>query len=109
MDSPAAIGICKRTGVENVRHLDTRLLWIQDLVRDGRVSVLKVSGVENPTDLMTKHLGADSISTHLVRLSCWEREGRADLAPRIAGPMRTGPSQVGEGGGRTTIGEAWQA
>ena len=81
LDSSAAMGICKRTGVGKVRHLDTRLLWIQDLVRDGRVTVCKVAGTENPADLLTKHLAADQISTHLVCLENWPREGRAIAAP----------------------------
>ena len=82
VDSSAAIGICKRTGVGKIRHLDTRLLWIQDLVRDGTVGVMKVAGEYNPADLMTKHLGSDSISAHLVRLECWARDGRARVAPK---------------------------
>ena len=51
VDSSAALGICKCTGVGKVRHMDTRFLWIQELVRDGRIQVLKVAGVENPADL----------------------------------------------------------
>jgi hypothetical protein len=43
LDSSAAIGICRRTGVGKIRHLDTRLLWIQELVRDGRLEVVKRS------------------------------------------------------------------
>ena len=81
VDSSAAVGICKRSGIGKIRHLDTRLLWIQDLVRDGTVGIMQVAGEVNPADLMTKHLGADSISAHLVRLSCWERTGRAQSAP----------------------------
>ncbi len=77
VDSSAAIGICKRTGVGKVRHLDTRVLWIQELVRDGRAQILKVAGTENPADLMTKHLGAEAISAYLVRLGCWPRDRRA--------------------------------
>ena len=83
VDSSAAIGICKRTGVGKIRHLDTRLLWIQDLVRDGRISVQKVCGTQNPADLMTKHLAAEQIGACVQRLDCWPREGRADAAPRI--------------------------
>lgn len=81
-DSSAALGVCKRTGVGKIRHLDTRLLWIQDLVREGGLVVRKVAGEENPADLMTKHLGSDQISANLVRLRCWPREGRAEAAPR---------------------------
>jgi hypothetical protein len=83
VDSSAAIGICKRTGVGKIRHLDTRLLWIQEGVRDGTFEVIKVLGTENPADLMTKHLGAEQISECLTRLSGWEREGRAQAAPRV--------------------------
>ena len=82
VDSSAAIGICRRTGVGKIRHLDTRLLWAQELVREKVIEVIKVPGEQNPADLMTKHLGADVISAHLVRLSCWERSGRAKAAPR---------------------------
>jgi hypothetical protein len=83
VDSSAAIGICKRTGVGKIRHLDTRLLWIQEAVRDGTLEVMKVLGTENPADLMTKHLGAEQITECLTRLSCWERDGRAQAAPRV--------------------------
>ena len=85
LDSSAAIGICKRTGVGKIRHLDTRLLWMQELVRERSVEVAKIPGVENPADLMTKHLAADDISAHLVRLGCWARTGRAQAAPRCSG------------------------
>ena len=81
VDSSAAIGICKRTGVGKVRHLDTRLLWVQELVRDGTIEVVKIAGTINPADLMTKHLAAEFISANLTRLDCFAREGRAELAP----------------------------
>ena len=85
LDSSAAIGICKCTGVGKIRHLDTRLLWTQELVRERSVEFAKIPGVENPADLMTKHLAADDISAHLVRLGCWARTGRAQAAPRCSG------------------------
>ena len=81
VDSSAAIGICKRSGIGKIRHLDTRLLWIQDKVRDGTIGIVKIAGTENPADLMTKHLDADSIAANLTRLSCWPKEGRAQSAP----------------------------
>eukprot|EP00972_Heterocapsa_arctica_P039192 5773931-Heterocapsa_arctica.AAC.1 len=36
-DASAAIDVCRRTGVGNIRHLGTRLLWIQDKVRSGEI------------------------------------------------------------------------
>ena len=82
VDSSAAIGICRRTGVGEVRHLDTRLLWVQELVRDGTLEVIKIAGTVNPADLMTKHLQAEAISANLTRLDCYARDGCAELAPK---------------------------
>ena len=55
-DSSACKGICQRTGLGKVRHIDVALLWLQDLVRRGRIVMRKIPGSENPADLMTKYL-----------------------------------------------------
>lgn len=65
LDSSAAIGICRRTGVGRVCRLNTWLMWIQEQVRDGGLEVVKIAGPENPADLMTKLLGADRILEHM--------------------------------------------
>ena len=83
-DASAAIGMCKRTGVGKVRHLDTRLLWIQDKVRCGDLSVDKVSGLLNPADALTKHLGSEMLMGHMERMSHWLALGRASSAPQLS-------------------------
>ena len=83
LDSSAAIGIRRRTGVGKIRHLDTRLLWIQERVQSCEIKIVKVAGVVNPADLLTKHLVVEVASTRLSRLNCWPREGRAALAPHL--------------------------
>ena len=83
LDSSAALGVAKRKGVGKIRHLDTRLLWIQERVHAGDLIVLKVAGTENPADLMTKHLSEEASSACMVRLGCWPREGRAAIAPML--------------------------
>ena len=82
LDSSAAVGVARRRGVGKIRHLDTRLLWIQERVHAGDLWVVKVAGTENPADLMTKHLSEEVGSACMVRLGCWPREGRAAIAPR---------------------------
>ena len=54
VDASAAIGICQRKGLGKIRHLDTQSLWIQDALREKRLSINKVLGTENPSDAMTK-------------------------------------------------------
>ena len=67
-DSEACNGICHRTGLGKVKHLDVQLLWLQDAVRRNRVRVGKVRGDKNPADLMTKHLSRVLIEKNLERL-----------------------------------------
>ena len=43
-DSSAAKSIASRIGVGKVRHIHTKLLWIQEAVRDGRIKLTKISG-----------------------------------------------------------------
>ena len=83
LDSSAAIGVSRRCGVGKIRHLDTRLLWIQERVHAGDLEVVKVAGEENPADLMTKHLSEEALSKCLARLGCWPRTGRAASTPNV--------------------------
>ena len=83
-DSSAAIGICKRSGIGRVRHLAVGQLWIQEKVRSGEIALLKVLGLENPADLLTKHLARDTIDQHLQRLALSRETGRAESAPKVA-------------------------
>ena len=84
VDASAAIGVAQRTGLGNIRHLDTQSLWIQDAVRQSRVSRTKVQGAQNPADMLTKHLDSGKLNEIMARLGVEVREGRAEIAPNIA-------------------------
>ena len=53
-DSNDAKGICGRKGLGKLRHMETKWLWVQDVVRSGRIKVRKVAGKSNPADILTK-------------------------------------------------------
>ena len=53
-DSSAAIGTASRIGIGKIKHLDVGWLWIQDLVKQGKIVLKKINGKVNPADLMTK-------------------------------------------------------
>ena len=55
-DSTATIGICGRSGLGKLRHIDTRALWIRQRVKDSSIELRKVKGDINPANLFTKHL-----------------------------------------------------
>ena len=67
-DSSACKGVCGRTGLGKLKHLDVQLLWLQDAVRREKVWLEKVRGDKNPADLMTKHLSRPAIEKNLGRL-----------------------------------------
>ena len=80
-DATAAIGMTRRLGLGKVRHLATADLWIQAMVRQGKVAVAKVPGQENGADLMTKHKGRPEIIKHLQGLGFGFLSGRPGAAP----------------------------
>ena len=53
-DSSAAKSISQREGVGNVRHSDTRALWLHAEVKIGRLTMLKVSTEDNLADIGAK-------------------------------------------------------
>ena len=83
-DSSAAIGIAYRQGLGKVRHLDVQQLWIQQRVLSRELKLLKVMGVDNIADMMTKHLAADLIKTITEQMNFFAIEGRAATAPTVS-------------------------
>ena len=61
VDSSAAKAIASRQGMGKIRHLEVRHLWLQQVVREGRLILRKVAGKLNCADLLTKGLGIDDI------------------------------------------------
>ena len=92
-DSSAAIGICGRSGLGKLRHVQTHTLWVQERVRTGAIQLRKVNGLVNPADLFTKHLTSRERVTQLIELfDCEYRESRASTAPLL----RKEKAQAGE-------------
>eukprot|EP00286_Rhodomonas_abbreviata_P023384 CAMPEP_0181307058 /NCGR_PEP_ID=MMETSP1101-20121128/10653_1 /TAXON_ID=46948 /ORGANISM="Rhodomonas abbreviata, Strain Caron Lab Isolate" /LENGTH=129 /DNA_ID=CAMNT_0023413201 /DNA_START=227 /DNA_END=612 /DNA_ORIENTATION=- len=49
---------------ERSRHIDTRKFFLRDMVRDGWLKLLKVAGMENVADALTKSLPAQAFHKH---------------------------------------------
>ena len=78
-DSSTCKGICQRTGLGKVRHIDVALLWLQDLVRKGRICVRKVAGKDNPADLLTKYLSGVRTAEISQQLGFHAVDGRSSI------------------------------
>ena len=53
-DSTAGKSVASRRGLGKMRHVELKYLWVQDIVKEGRLRVKKVAGVSNIADHLTK-------------------------------------------------------
>jgi len=60
-DSSVAKSFVSTRGLGKMRHLEVKLLWLQEQVQRGRICVGKVSGVANVADALTKYHGLEKL------------------------------------------------
>ena len=68
-DSDAARGMIHRVGCGRVRHLQTRYLWHPQAMREGHFAVTRCSTKENPSDLGTKVLEKEAMTSCMNKLA----------------------------------------
>ena len=62
IDSSTAQAIASRIGVGTMRHIHTKLLSIQEAVRDGKIKLTKISGCHNPADVLSKPVSVSEMN-----------------------------------------------
>ena len=67
-DASAAIGIVRRSGLDKLRHLNVRYLWLGEQVTGGNMALRKVHGLVNPAGLVIKHLAQAAVTKHVNML-----------------------------------------
>ncbi len=73
-----------------MRHLDTQVLWVQEAAARRELTIVKVSGVENPADMGTKHLAQreeSKLPYHRRTVEDGVKGRTGDL--RVSGPAAT--------------------
>ena len=68
-DSTAGRGMCQRTGVGTVRHLELRFLWIQERLRLKAFRLNKETTEEMTADILTKYCEWPKIEQHCATLN----------------------------------------
>ena len=69
----SAISLGRRIGLGEMRHTETRYLWIQEELRAQRMKLTKVKGTENATDVATKHVDATTLTKCMVTIALINR------------------------------------
>ena len=79
-DSSAGRGMCQRTGVGKVRHLELRFLWLQERMRLKVFRLNKETTEEMTADILTKYCEWPRIEKHCATLNlCFPVKGLSSL------------------------------
>ena len=72
VDSSAARACFHRRGVGRMRHIDSRVLWLQDLIAVGGVKLKKIARTQNLADMLTHTPSVKELEVFLplMRLQC---------------------------------------
>ena len=58
-DSQSALAVCRRRGPDRMKHVELKMLAVQEWLKTGRLRVRKVSTHDNAADLMTKAMSRE--------------------------------------------------
>ena len=65
-DSSAAKSMSNHFGSsKKAKHIEIRYFYIQNLIKDGVITLKKTAGTRNPAETLTKHISYEILSRHL--------------------------------------------
>ena len=92
VDASACNGIMIRQGAGNVKHLSTRQLWIEDILRKLKIIVKKISRDDIMADLLARRCNSKDLSAHLIQLNFGPKEVEGYTEISSSGKMEISPS-----------------
>ena len=69
IDAKATMGMISRRGLGQLRHIEVHNLWLQQIVNDKRIAIVKVWSHQNLADILTKYVTPDLLAKHLGAMS----------------------------------------
>ena len=91
-DASAALGIIARRGLGKIRHIDTNLLWVQEISARREIEFNKIPGESNTADMMTKDLTREVMEKHFSAQGLAKNRPRPQAASQVAGSSEDRPS-----------------
>ena len=90
-DSSAALSIADRKGSGKLRHINIRMLWIQEKQQRGDIELRKAAVCMNLAVLYTKYLQIGRLGDLTRRIGQLPEQGRATTALGVPGAAPTAP------------------
>ena len=70
-DSSGAKAVAGRRGLGRLRHVELKYLWVQDVVREGRLRLRKIRGELNVADHLTKPKGRSEMGMMMEKVGAY--------------------------------------
>ena len=70
-DASGALASAERAGVGHMRHMEMRVLFLKQLVKDKVLRLRKVRSFDNPADFLTKAVSAECQQRCMRLAGCW--------------------------------------
>ena len=83
-DATTGKAIASRRGLGKLRHIATHELWVQDLVLNGCVQLIKIKNNFNTSDCFTKHLNREMLDEAISQFRHRVEDGRSEAAPELS-------------------------
>ena len=96
-DSSAGISSQARLGLGKLKHVHLRHMFLQGLLRDGRLVTSKVHGLENSSDLGTKYLERGLFEKHRAAVGMRRKEEKKDVFEVSKAPVEGALSRMRAG------------
>lgn len=96
-DSSAAKSYASRRGAGRIRHIEVKQLWLQQVVAEGKIRLVKVLGTQNPADVLTKYKSLGDYRTLLAGIN----------VEVVGSSRRNGGAKEGNGWIRLGEGVSW--
>ena len=82
-DSSTSLSIASRRGLGKLRHVQTRYLWLQQMTNEKRITLKKILGTKNSSDLFTKIMAWPLISKYMQTLGYEFRDGASTASKQL--------------------------
>ena len=96
VDSSAAHAFFHKRGVGRMKHIDSKIFWLQDLIAAGGVRLKKIPRTQNLEDMLTHTPGAKELEVFLplMGLRCCSERDKEFVATRQYKPVPVENSKV---------------
>ena len=74
MDASACKAILLRKGVGSLKHLETKELWVQEVIKARGIQVVKIPRLENMSDALASCSSGVDLWAHMEMLGLRTRE-----------------------------------